>query len=1222
MKKRIMRSGALLIFVFACPSVFAQLLQIRTYGTSDGLPQSEVVSIYQDRIGYMWFGTYEYGLARYDGRAFRRLALPEGLLTGAVHEIFQDRQGAMWFGTEEGLICVRPNPESGDTTISVFTENRGLPDNFIAGILEDAQGVLWAGTRNGAVCLIDTVIAVKRTQRSQENNAVLSMALAPDGSVWMGTQDGVNIWRGDSVRTLTADHGLADNWVRAVFCDRDGVMWLGTREGLTRVDNERLQTFNQKHGLDDTNIYALAQDHEGYLWIGARSGLSRVDPAALSRPDQEISPERPVFRHFDRRHGLSNDRLAALVVDYENNLWMGTWGGGVCKLKLSGTYIENYTPRNGLPAAPVYSFLEDSQGRVWIGTNGGGLAIVGRDSLIIQDTRNGLPNNVVHALAREPSGAIWIGTHGGAVRIPSERLIHDAKKWQIFTTQSGLPADIIRNIFCAPGGEVWLATSGAGAVCYAKGKFTPLTVQDGLPSNIVQDIHQDRQGRLWIATNEGLVLRRGQQQEVFRRSEGLPVDFVVCIFEDHAGDLWFGTRRGGAARYADGKFHLLSTADGLSDNVVYFIAEDRQQRLWFGTNAGIDCFAAGAGEFKDKSGGPDAAAERKPGAVRNSTAQWSPFFHLAATHGLADNECNTRATLHDRNGNLWFGTAGGATKLYPERLPPVAPAPRIHIESIEIGDRLYTPMTIDHPNELHLKAKAKTAFTFHFSILSFIDEQHFSSRGYLEGFDNGWMDLGNANQVRYTNLPPGQYTFHLRGANAYGIFSEKEAQVRLEILPPFYRRTWFIIGSIFLIAGLVYSGHLLRMRHVHKRNEELEKAVEEKTHSLQEAHAFLSSIKDFLPVGLLVIDPQRFVVEANSACTELFGYTQENLRRQELHNLLASEKHTRDKLWAILRESLSPHDLPPEARTEAGAGQSGIELLGLRRDGEKFPCHVHACSVRNESGELQYVILTCEDVAEWRQLEQQVIENEKQLALVDLLAGMGDVLNNKLVGIQGYLDLLKNSLTVGISHRQGFEPRSPRNPVEVVSWAQSSAGEMSTVLRQLLEFGAYLAKIPVLPVDLRVILRTLQRQWRKVLTVQIPEMPAPIPVKVIPKLKSGLDEAIRNSHEADATEVTIHVETLSNLSRVRLTLADNGRGISPENVSKVFLPFFKTKATPHPGLGLWKLRQLVKQSGGTVEIVFVPKGGTQLVITLPMATLNQLSDDAASQEAAIAEYAI
>jgi PAS domain S-box-containing protein len=1207
MKKRITRLGALLICAFACPSLFAQLLQIRAYSTSDGLPQSEVIAVHQDRTGYLWFGTYENGVVRYDGRSFQRLAAANGILNGAVNAIYQDRRGALWIGADAGLVRLAFNPETGDTAASVFTEAQGLPSNRVTSILEDAEGALWFGTNAGVCRWSGNNFTTKRTRRSAENNFIFAMALAPDGKVWMSTADGVNIWDGDSVRTLATPNGLA----RAILCDRNGVMWIGTTAGLVSVHEQAVRTYGANDGLVDTDIFALTQDQQGQLWIGARSGLSKFNPPSAGEVEKIANgfSQHQRFRHFDRRHGLSIDRIATLYVDYENNLWIGTWGGGVCKL--FGTFIENYSPRNGLPAAAVYSLFNDSRNRAWIGTNGGGLAVVSGDSLIIRDARSGLPNNVVHALEREPAGAIWIGTHGGAVRIPAEPLFDRPQTWKTFTKANGFPADRINDIYCALNGEVWFATGNAGAVHYAGGKFAALNVERGLPSNTVNGIHQDRQGRLWIATIEGVLMRQGNGQKVFRRLDGLPADDVYCIFEDASGRLWFGTRRGGVALYDQDQFYVFNSANGLSDDVVYFIAEDRQKRLWFGTNAGVDGFeAAGLSEFMRRQG-PAAANDR---AGQHAREKMAPLFHLTAVHGLADNECNTRAALCDRDGNLWFGTAGGATKLYPERLPPVIP-PRVHIQTIEVEGRHYS-----HRDGLRLQARAASSLIVHYRTLSFIDEKYANSQYYLEGFESDWNAPTREEQARYTNLSPRAYAFHVRGENAFGIYSAEVAEVKFKILPPFFLRWWFLAGGLLIVAGLIYGGHRWRVRHVHRRNLDLEKAVEEKTRRLQETFEFVSNIKDSLPVGLLVVDDKRFVVEANRAGAELFGHSLKDLLGHELHNLLTSEKMTRDMLWAALREVVRTGALTANGRTET-AGHSGVELEGLRRDGKKFPCLVHACSVENERGELRYVIITCEDISEWRQLEQRLIENQKQLAVVDLMAGMGDILNNKLAGIQGYLDLLKSALTVGVARRQDSGQNVPVNPVEVVNWAQNSAGEMNAILRQLIEFGAYLAKAPAMPLDLREILQALQRRWSKILNLKLPEMPARVLVKVIPKIKAGLDEAIRNSREAEATEVTVHVETLAEQSRLRLVLTDNGRGISPELVSKVFLPFFKTKATSHTGLGLWKLRQLVQQSGGTVEINFVPRGGTQLVITLPMATEEQLAQPSVSQATAVAEYA-
>jgi len=1201
MTARLMHIGAWLVVAFASTSLFAQFLQIRNYGANDGLPQSEVVSVYQDRAGYIWLGTYESGLTRYDGRSFQRPTLPDSMINCAVNAIYQDRQSTLWLGTDKGLVSLRYDPAIGDTTCRIFTVATGLPHNYVTDILADSAGVLWIGTRGGAGYFSNSKFVSRMTPRGSANNYVNALALGSDGSVWAGTREGVNIWRNDRLETLTSAAGLADNLVRALLCDRDGVMWVGTAAGLTRVKSGQLRTFDKKDGLRDTNISALAQDQQGRLWVGALDGLAQFDPAifneapvvaAINSHSANGLSRQKIFRRIGRRQGLTIDRIAALRVDYENNLWIGTWGGGV--YKLFGNYLDNYLTENGLPVAPVYSFFEDRRGRIWIGTNGGGIAIVDGDSLLVRDTRHGLPHNVVRAFDREPSGAVWIGTQQGAMRLASEDLINNLHRGQIFSRQNGLPVDRINDVHCAANGEVWLATGGGGAVCYSGGKFAVLNHENGLPNDVTGPIHRDRQGRLWIATLDGLFLQDGQSQKIFRRNEvGLPADEVYCIFEDHEGRLWFGTRRGGVALYDEGKFKVFSSAHGLANDVVYFINADRRQRLWFGTNAGIDGFEMKTLlEFFERQNATTNQPATPPEKIK-------PFFYLRAVHGLADNECNAHADYRDRDGNLWFGTASGATKLYPDRLPLVTPSPRVHIQSFEADGRFYT-----FANDLQLQAKH--SITFYFRTLSFINENYTSSEYYLSGFDKSWLKATDENQARYTNLPPGDYTFQVRGANALGFSSIGSAEFRVEILPPFYRTAWFICSSLILIGGLIYGGHRWRLRQMQKHNAELENLIEEKTRGLTEMNDFLANIKDSLPMGLLVVDGRRFVVDANQTGAALFGYRVEELGGHEIHNLLAGETLTRDMLWAALREEKRARP-SSNGHPEPMTNLSGIEIDGLHRNGKKFPCRVHACNVEDERGALRYVILTCEDISERRQLEQDLVENQKQLALLDLLGGMGDILNNKLAGIQGYLDLLKNALTKSVARREDSGQITPVNPIEVINWAHGSAGEMNAILRQLVEFGTYLARVQATPLDLRELLQALARRWNKILVLKLPEIPAPLWINAVPKVKAGLDEALRNSREAEATEVVVHLEQLEDQSRVRLILTDNGRGVSPELISKVFLPFFKTKATAHPGLGLWKLRQLVQQSGGSVEINFVPRGGTQLVVVLALATPEQIS---------------
>ncbi|MDZ7308941.1 MAG: PAS domain S-box protein, partial [candidate division KSB1 bacterium] len=830
--------------------------------------------------------------------------------------------------------------------------------------------------------------------------------------------------------------------------------------------------------------------------------------------------------------GLPNSFVRSLLVDYENNIWVGTIGAGAGKI--FGWNIQNYTREVGLPGNVVYSFLEDPRGRVWIGTAGGGLAIVAGDSITVIDARTVLPDNFVHGLAQSPNGDIWLATNGGAVRWRNGT-------WRTFTQREGLPILNLRQVFCSATGEVWFSTAGGGAVRYHNERFESFTTVQGLPHNSVAQIHRDRRGRLWMATDAGLfMLSADGRPHVFDRFENLVAPTIYCICEDHTGALWFGTRFGGALHYDNEVFKVIDARDGLPSRTIYFIAEDRQQRLWFGTNDGV--------------------------AYRHD----STFSYLNAALGLADNECNTRAVLLDRQGWMWFGTIAGASRVNVSAVPFRSVPPRVDILTLDRQGKLFHRF-----DQVAMRSSEANVLNFRLGTLSFINEAANRNFVMLEGFDREWKNLGAAREIRYTNLAPKSYRLLVRGQNALGLASADTARFAFEVEPEFYQTPAFFTGCAVLLAGLIYGGFRLRVHQVRARERELEQAVAEKTTRLQETHSFLATVKESLPIGLLVLDARGLVVEVNRAAQELFGLTAEEMRGRELHALLASPLLKRDAVWEMLTTQ-----------------KADIELMGLHQSGKRFVCEVHSDHVNDSAGRLLFLILTCENIDEHKELEAKVIENEKQLAMIDLMAGMSDVLNNKLAGIQGYLDVLKTELA------QLANAESAR----AIAWVQAAIHDMSKVFRQLIDCSAYFVKQPVVITDLRQELHGLVQRWSDKIAFRLPAMPDPLPVAVISKFRTALDEAVLNSIEAEATQITIAIEPLHAAARLRLLLTDNGRGIPLEDLNKVFLPFFKTKGAPHSGLGLWKLYQVIKQCGGAAEVVALPNGGTQLRLTLPLQT--------------------
>ena len=104
----------------------------------------------------------------------------------------------------------------------------------------------------------------------------------------------------------------------------------------------------------------------------------------------------------------------ALVVDRNDHVWAGTWGGGVSHY--DGKVWTNYTTRDGLAGNIVYSIAQDQSGIIWFGTNNGLSRYDGR-SWINYDTHIGLLDNNVYAIASTPSGELWVGTKNGVSRL-------------------------------------------------------------------------------------------------------------------------------------------------------------------------------------------------------------------------------------------------------------------------------------------------------------------------------------------------------------------------------------------------------------------------------------------------------------------------------------------------------------------------------------------------------------------------------------------------------------------------------------------------------------------------------------------------------------------------------------------------------------------------------------------------------------------------------------
>ncbi len=622
----------------------AQSLPFKSYSADDGLAQSVVLTMAQDRDGYLWLGT-AYGISRFDGLVFSSWDEHDGLASNVVRCVYEDPSGTLWVGTDEGL-------------------NRWAQGRWEQPVPELA------------------------------GRSVRCLASTPDGALWAGTYgQGAFRLAGQDVSRLTAADGLAHDSVRAAFCDRQGRLWLGTfGGGVSRVDGGRVLTLGAEDGLGNLFVRCLAEDSAGHVLVGTNAGVYQwtgssfvphpLTPSLAATTVTSLLEDRRgrlwvgtrdqgacrvsagQVECFGLVEGLADDSVDAILSDREGNLWFATFGGGVSRLSTES--FRNFTTSSGLPPGGVTTFAELG-GEIWIGTHGGGIGRLVGGRFEPFTVADGLPHDKVLCAWADADGTLWVGTLAGAARRrPGQRR---------FEALPGLLGREVVYHILVVGGSRWFATYAGLAELSATGERL-LTQDDGLPGRRVNHVIPAQGGGLWVATEEGLARYRDGRFTAYTQKDGLTDDFIYWLHESGDGTLWVATTHG-LNRLEDGRFRAYGLADGLSHELCSVILEDHRGVLWVGTTRGINVFDG------------------------------QRFQAFTAKEGLPSSEVLPGAGFRDSGGRLWFGTVRGATVFEPGASPEAVPPPPVHVTGLEVEDARVEPvpgLSLPHDrNRLHFE---------------------------------------------------------------------------------------------------------------------------------------------------------------------------------------------------------------------------------------------------------------------------------------------------------------------------------------------------------------------------------------------------------------------------------------------------------------------------------------------------------------------------------------
>jgi len=418
----------------------------KQYQHQSGNPQSissnNAYHLHQDRQGGIWVGSWGRGLNLFhpDTETFTPYNLAKGS-SNQVKElyrdvlcVFQDRSGILWFGTNGGGLCKVDESVSQFGLMRYSGDASGFPNSPILSIMKDDEGVLWVGTK-GNKALYYSRDGNSFSQLEPPDLFVFgSRSMKIDARKIYQSQDGTLLFASNlslfkilktkesykAVPVVIQVEGVIQpvrlRQTTVLHQASDGIFWIGTQQrglrksleaGIPGEQTFAIYTQDEKEGaLKNNRVSAILEDEKKRTWIGTYGGLH------LYRPESND------FLHFSKKQGdvrsLSSDIIICLHEDKRGNLWVGTPNGlnlAIPGGRQSWTF-QCFQEKDGLPNNYIHAILEDDKGNLWISTNKGISKFDPEENVFYNfDVNDGLQSNsfMETAAFRDKNGMFFFG---------------------------------------------------------------------------------------------------------------------------------------------------------------------------------------------------------------------------------------------------------------------------------------------------------------------------------------------------------------------------------------------------------------------------------------------------------------------------------------------------------------------------------------------------------------------------------------------------------------------------------------------------------------------------------------------------------------------------------------------------------------------------------------------------------------------------------------------
>ncbi|MBP1225458.1 two-component regulator propeller domain-containing protein [Flavobacterium sp. 1355] len=864
-----------------------------------------ISSIIQDNNGFIWIGTNGAGLYRYDGVnyfGYKYDKKPGSLNSNFIYTTFIDSANNLWIGTDEGL-CLY---------------NRDL-DNFTKINIED---VIRKGYNEPIT--IKTII--------QDNNGNLFLGAYGFGLFKLN----IKTLKASLVQSKVLDK--PNFLIKSSVKNKQGTIYLGTSYGLLEIDlNGKVKQvykdkFKREPLLDD--IESLVIDKFGYLWLGTtENGLIKIKPET----------DNYQFENFF----ITKNKILSIVQSSQDYIVCGTENDGLLVVNYKGQVLQKYLHSKynsfSLKSNSVWSLYEDKEKRLWLGYFNKGLGVFDKpnnkfnslESLANND--NSLQTSYVTSVIKDKKGNLLISNEGGGLDIynlSNKSYIHVNKNNQNY--YSGLDAVDIQTIFIDSKQNIWIGSWDRGIYFLKNGttRFINYNTANstGLKSNRVFSFSEDSKGRIWIGTFiKGLHYFDNKTSTIIHcdskpfSENALDNAFIRKVFVDSDNILWVGTILGlyQVNIKDESSFKVTKMRDAMFSGInrhnriqtILSIYESNDKTIWIGTDGqGLFSYNKKNKVFSNYDDFPGFTEKSVRAIISdNNGSLWISggsgltkldFKNKKSTNfnkddGLIDNDFNNNAVFKDGNGELYFGGYEGVNYFNPSEIKKTEKAPRLYFSDFKLFNRSVKPneegspltKVISQTKEITLNY-TQSVFTIEYVGINYNYSKKNQYAYYLEGFEKDWNYAGNNRTATYTNLAPGNYVFKVKSANADGSWSNDQLELKIKILPPWWKTFWaYLIYATILIFLIRYLNKIYQNRFKAKQAIilEKEKSIQLEKLNNKKLQFFTNISHEFRTPLTLIINPLEDILRSKKLSPEI-------------HNKLKIVHKSSDRLSRLINE--------------------------------------------------------------------------------------------------------------------------------------------------------------------------------------------------------------------------------------------------------------------------------------------------------------------------------